>query len=84
MTPWPAWCSACKAFPTGWPLACWLGLTLWRASIAYLFGTISGAVFTSSVFMAVQATGAMSIILADVPAVHSANEQAGLWSRCRC
>src|SRR6266516_133402 len=44
---------------------------------AYLFGTISGAVFTSSVFMAVQATGAMSIILADVPAVHSANEQAG-------
>jgi hypothetical protein len=44
---------------------------------AYLFGTISGSLFTSSVFMAVQATGAMSIIIADVPAVHAANEQAG-------
>src|SRR4051794_1472157 len=39
---------------------------------AYLFGTIGGALFTSSTFLAVQATGAMSIIVADVPAVHEA------------
>src|SRR5580700_3135504 len=43
---------------------------------AYLFGTIGGALFTSSAFMAVQATGAMAIIIADVPAVHSASDPA--------
>src|SRR5271165_3554261 len=39
---------------------------------AYLFGTVAGACLTSSSFMAVQATGAMAIIVADVPAVHDA------------
>ena len=43
---------------------------------AYLFGTIGGSFFTSSAFMAVQATGAMAIIIADVPAVHSADDPA--------
>ncbi len=33
---------------------------------AYLFGMLGGALFTSTSFMAVQATGAMSIIVADV------------------
>lgn len=33
---------------------------------AYLFGTVGGALFTSSSFMAVQATGAMAIIISDV------------------
>lgn len=32
----------------------------------YLFGMVGGALFTSSAFMAVQATGAMAIIIADV------------------
>jgi SulP family sulfate permease len=32
----------------------------------YLFGMVGGALFTSTAFMAVQATGAMSIIIADV------------------
>ncbi|MDH4119639.1 MAG: SulP family inorganic anion transporter [Acidimicrobiia bacterium] len=32
----------------------------------YLFGMVGGALFTSTAFMAVQATGAMSIIVADV------------------
>lgn len=32
----------------------------------YLFGMVGGALFTSSAYMAVQATGAMSIIVADV------------------
>ena len=37
----------------------------------YMVGTFTGAFFTSSVFMAVQATGAMSLIVADVPQVHA-------------
>jgi SulP family sulfate permease len=42
----------------------------------YLFGTLGGSLFTSSAFMAVQATGAMAIIIADTPAVHSGPDQA--------
>ena len=37
----------------------------------YLFGTVAGAVSTSSVFMSVQATGAMAALIADVPQVRS-------------
>src|SRR5271166_2768340 len=43
---------------------------------AYMFGTITGGCFTSSSFMAVQATGAMAIVVADVPAVHTASDPA--------
>jgi SulP family sulfate permease len=35
----------------------------------YMYGTLGGALFTSSAFMAVQATGAMAIVVADVPGV---------------
>ena len=38
---------------------------------AYMVGTVTGALFTSATFMAVQATGAMAIVVADVPAVHA-------------
>lgn len=37
---------------------------------AYLVGTLVGAFATGSVFMSVQATGAMAVILEDVPEVH--------------
>jgi SulP family sulfate permease len=37
---------------------------------AYIFGTMTGALFTSATFMVVQATGAMAIVVADVDAVH--------------
>jgi SulP family sulfate permease len=48
---------------------------------AYMVGTFSGAFFTSSVFMAVQATGAMSLIVADVPQVHAdENAEAALFA----
>ncbi|HSF86760.1 MAG TPA: SulP family inorganic anion transporter [Acidimicrobiia bacterium] len=43
---------------------------------AYMIGTITGALFTSSAFMAVQATGAMAIVVADVPAVHGGDDPA--------
>jgi SulP family sulfate permease len=38
---------------------------------AYMVGTFTGGLFTSSSFMAVQATGAMAIVVADVGIVHS-------------
>ncbi|MCJ7781340.1 MAG: SulP family inorganic anion transporter, partial [Acidimicrobiia bacterium] len=41
---------------------------------AYMVGTFTGGLFTSSSFMAVQATGAMAIVVADVGAVHSAGD----------
>jgi SulP family sulfate permease len=40
----------------------------------YMYGTFSGALATSSEFMAVQATGAMAIIVADVGVVHSGDD----------
>lgn len=41
---------------------------------ALLVGTLTGALFTSSTFMAVQATGAMAIIITDVEAIQSAED----------
>ena len=37
---------------------------------AYMVGTFSGALLTSSSFMAIQGTGAMAMIVADIPALH--------------
>ena len=42
----------------------------------YMIGTFTGALLTSSAFMAVQATGAMAIVVADVGAVHDADDPA--------
>ncbi len=42
----------------------------------YLVGTIAGAAATSSVFMSVQATGAMAVLIADVPQVHGGPDAA--------
>src|SRR5438105_15617125 len=66
-----------QSVPDGLAAGVLAGVNPLAGLYAYLFGTISGALFTSSVFMAVQATGAMSIILTDVPADHAANAQAG-------
>lgn len=41
---------------------------------AYMVGTFTGGLFTSSSFMAVQATGAMAIVVADVGIVHTADD----------
>lgn len=38
---------------------------------AYMVGVTAGAAATSSAFMAVQATGAMAVVVADVPQVHA-------------
>jgi SulP family sulfate permease len=42
----------------------------------YLVGTVAGAFATSSVFMSVQATGAMAVIIADVPQVREGPDAA--------
>ena len=47
----------------------------------YMVGTVTGALFTSSSFMAVQATGAMAIVVADVGVVHTAEDPGrALWT----
>ena len=43
---------------------------------AYMVGVFSGAFFTSSVYMSVQATSAMALIVASVPLISSGGDQA--------
>ncbi|MFJ2542114.1 SulP family inorganic anion transporter [Microbacterium sp. NPDC087589] len=45
---------------------------------AYIVGTFAGALATGSVFMSVQATGAMAVIIADVPEVHGEDGMAAM------
>lgn len=66
-----------ESVPDGLAAGLLAGVSPLAGLYAYLFGTVGGSLFTSSAFMAVQATGAMAILVADVPAVHSGNNQAG-------
>jgi len=63
-----------ESVPDGLAAGLLAGVNPLSGLYAYLFGTVGGSLFTSSSFMAVQATGAMAIIVADVPAVHTAND----------
>ncbi len=63
-----------ESVPDGLAAGLLAGVNPLSGLYAYLFGTIGGSFFTSSAFMAVQATGAMAIIVADVPAVHSGHD----------
>ena len=65
-----------ESVPDGLAAGLLAGVSPLSGLYAYMFGTIGGSLFTSSTFMAVQATSAMSIIVVDVPAVHSAGDQA--------
>jgi SulP family sulfate permease len=65
-----------ESVPDGLAAGLLAGVSPLSGLYAYLFGTVAGSLFTSSVFMAVQATGAMAIIIADVPAVHAGGDQA--------
>ncbi len=47
---------------------------------AYMYGTFTGGLFTSSSFMAVQATGAMAIVVADVGLVHGEGSERALFT----
>jgi sulfate permease, SulP family len=65
-----------ESVPDGLAAGLLAGVSPLSGLYAYLFGTVGGSFFTSSAFMTVQATGAMAIIIADVPAVHSGDNQA--------
>ena len=65
-----------ESVPDGLAAGLLAGVNPLAGLYAYMFGTIGGSLFTSSAFMAVQATGAMAIVIADVPAVHSASDPA--------
>ena len=65
-----------ESVPDGLAAGLLAGVNPLAGLYAYLFGTIGGSLFTSSAFMAVQATGAMAIVIADIPAVHSADDPA--------
>lgn len=60
-----------ESVPDGLAAALLAGVNPVAGLYAYMYGTFFGAFFTGSSFMAVQATGAMAIIVADVDAVHS-------------
>ena len=65
-----------ESVPDGLAAGLLAGVNPLAGLYAYLFGTIGGSFFTSSAFMAVQATGAMAIVIADVPAVRTADDPA--------
>ena len=53
------------------------GLNPLAGLYGYMVGTLAGALTTSSVFMCVQATGAMSVVISDVPQVRGQPDSAG-------
>jgi len=65
-----------QSVPDGLATGLLAGVNPLAGLYAYMVGTISGALLTSSVFMVVQGTGAMAILIADVHAVHHAHDPA--------
>ena len=65
-----------QSVPDGLATGLLAGVNPLSGLYAYMVGTITGAVVTSSAFMAIQGTGAMAMIVADVPAVHDASDPA--------
>lgn len=59
-----------QSVPDGLATGILAGVNPLAGLYGYLVGTIAGALTASSVFMVVQGTGAMAIVIADVPAVH--------------
>jgi sulfate permease, SulP family len=58
--------------PDGLAMGLLAGLNPVAGLYGYLVGTLAGAFATSSVLMSVQATGAMAVLIADVPALQGA------------
>lgn len=65
-----------QSVPDGLALGLLAGVNPLAGLYGYVVGTIAGALATSSVFMVVQGTGAMAMVIADVPAVHEASDPA--------
>ena len=65
-----------QSVPDGLATGLLAGVNPLAGLYAYLVGTVTGALVTSSSFMAIQGTGAMAMIVADIPAVHDAEDPA--------
>jgi len=63
-----------QSVPDGLATGLLAGVNPLAGLYGYMVGTASGALFTSSTFMAVQGTGAMAMVMADVPAIHEAGD----------
>ena len=72
-----------ESVPDGLATGLLAGVNPLAGVYGYMVGTVAGALSTSSTFMAVQGTGAMAIIVADVTVVHDAADPSPRWSRCR-
>lgn len=62
--------------PDGLAAGLLAGLNPVAGLYGYLFGTLAGALATSSALMSVQATGAMAVIIADIPGLSSGPDAA--------
>ena len=65
-----------QSVPDGLATGLLAGVNPLAGLYGYLFGTVTGALLTSSTFMVVQGTGAMAMVVADVDAVHDARNAA--------
>lgn len=65
-----------QSVPDGLATGLLAGLSPLNGLYGYLIGTLVGAAVTSSTFMVVQGTGAMAMIIADVPVLHSMDDPA--------
>jgi sulfate permease, SulP family len=65
-----------ESVPDGLATGLLAGVNPLAGVYGYMIGTVAGAVATSSAYMAVQGTGAMAIIVADVPTVHDGPDPA--------
>ncbi len=72
-----------QSVPDGLATGLLAGVNPLAGLYAYMVGTFTGALITSSSFMAIQGTGAMAMIVADIPAVHGPRTPSGRWSRSR-
>ncbi len=65
-----------ESVPDGLATGLLAGVNPLAGVYGYMIGTVAGAAATSSAYMAVQGTGAMAIIVADVPTVHDSHDPA--------
>ncbi len=65
-----------QSVPDGLATGLLAGVSPLSGLYGYLVGTIAGATAASSAFMVVQGTGAMAMVIADVPEVHGSGDGA--------
>lgn len=63
-----------QSVPDGLATGLLAGVNPMAGLYGYMVGTATGALFTSSTFMAVQGTGAMAMVIADVPGIRDASD----------